>query len=55
MALFVAVFPANIKMAIDWSHQGRLKTILGIARLPLQVPLVWWALRVRRQALATPT
>lgn len=53
-ALFVAVFPANIKMAIDWSHQGRLKGALGIARLPLQVPLVYWAWRVRRQAAAMP-
>jgi len=52
--LFVAVFPANVKMAIDWSHQGRLKAVLGIARLPLQVPLVYWALRVRRQAIAKP-
>jgi uncharacterized membrane protein len=52
--LFVAVFPANVKMAIDWSHQGRLKAAIAIIRLPLQLPLIYWALRIRRQAAATP-
>ncbi len=46
--LFVAVFPANVKMAVDWNHQGAVKAALAWARLPLQVPLIWWALRVRR-------
>jgi len=40
--LFVAVFPANVKMALD----GGVPYGLAWARLPLQVPLVWWALRV---------
>jgi uncharacterized membrane protein len=47
---FAAVFPANVKMAYDWRHRpAPLKTV-AYARLPLQVPLVLWALRVGRTA-----
>ena len=46
--LFVAVFPANVQMALD-AH-GLAGRTLAYARLPLQVPLVLWALRVRRSA-----
>lgn len=52
--VFVAVFPANVKMALD----GGLPYGLAWARLPLQVPLVWWALRVaglRRARTASTT
>ena len=49
-ALFVAVFPANVKMAIDWSDRSVFEQALAYARLPLQVPLVLWALKVRRDA-----
>jgi uncharacterized membrane protein len=48
--LFVAIFPANVQMAVDWSHDGPLKAAIGIGRLPLQIPLVFWALSVRRRA-----
>lgn len=47
--LFVAVFPANVQMAID---PGGVPRWLALARLPLQVPLVLWALQVRRQSRA---
>ena len=43
-ALFVAVYPGNIKQAVD-ADTGREKAI-AYARLPLQVPLVVWAWRV---------
>jgi uncharacterized membrane protein len=43
--LLVAVFPGNIEMAV---HPGDVPRWLAIARLPLQVPLVLWALQVRR-------
>lgn len=43
--LFVAVFPGNIEMAVN---PGDTPRWLAIARLPLQVPLVLWALQVRR-------
>jgi uncharacterized membrane protein len=52
--LFVVVFPANVKMAIDWSHDGPLKAAIAIARLPLQVPLIWWALALRHRAVTAP-
>jgi uncharacterized membrane protein len=46
-ALLVAVFPANVQMAID-SRAGSdgLSTgaVLAWLRLPLQAPLIWWAL-----------
>ncbi|ERB53617.1 membrane protein [Rhodococcus sp. P27] len=48
-ALFVAVFPANIQMAIDWCRSPKTSTpqkIGSIARLPLQVPLVTEALKL---------
>ena len=47
-ALFVAVFPANVQMAMDWADRPRPQRLLAYGRLPLQIPLVWLALRVRR-------
>jgi uncharacterized membrane protein len=46
--LFVAVFPANIQAAA--SARTPVEKLVTWARLPLQVPLVRWALRVRRDA-----
>lgn len=46
-ALLVAVFPANLYSAIE---PGDLPRWAAIARLPLQVPLVLWALQVARDA-----
>ena len=43
--LFVAVFPGNVEMAV---HPGDTPRWLALARLPLQIPLVLWALQVRR-------
>lgn len=47
--LLVLVFPANVQMALDGGGD-RVPAWAAWARLPLQVPLVWWALRVRRAA-----
>jgi uncharacterized membrane protein len=50
-ALFVAVFPANVKMArdlLDKPTSSRRSRIVSVLRLPLQVPLVVWAARVWR-------
>ncbi|WP_189129742.1 DoxX family protein [Wenjunlia tyrosinilytica] len=49
-ALFTAVFPANVQMAYDWRNASPAKRALAYARLPLQAPLVAWALSVRRAA-----
>jgi uncharacterized membrane protein len=46
--LFVGVFPANVKMARDWSDRPAALRAVAWCRLPLQVPLVAWALAVRR-------
>lgn len=46
-ALLVAVFPANVSMAWDWRRRPLPLRALAVARLPLQAPLVAWALRAR--------
>jgi uncharacterized membrane protein len=50
VALFVAVFPANVKMAIDWADRSTGEFLVALARLPLQIPLGWWGYRVYRNA-----
>lgn len=45
-ALLVAVFPANIKDAIDASDKSTPTRVVTYARLPVQIPLVLWGLRV---------
>lgn len=45
-ALFVAVFPANVSMALRWNRAATVYRVVAWGRLPLQVPLVLWALRV---------
>ena len=42
-ALFVAVFPANIYMAIEWSSRDFPAPLFAYARLPLQLGLFYWA------------
>jgi uncharacterized membrane protein len=44
--LFVAVFPANVQMAVDTD------AALAWVRLPLQIPLVVWAASVARRRAA---
>lgn len=43
IALFIAVYPANIKMAIDWSSRPMPSPLYAYARLPLQFGLFYWA------------
>jgi uncharacterized membrane protein len=60
VALFIAVFPANINMAL---HPER--PIAGVpvqpsplalwARLPLQFVLIWWALRYTKRQWVRPS
>ncbi|RXH55337.1 DoxX family protein [Granulicella sibirica] len=43
VALLIAVWPANLEMAM---HPERFASVPGWAlwvRLPLQLPLIWWA------------
>ena len=50
--VFVAVFPANIQMAVDWRARPARDRAAAYGRLPLQLPLVLWALRVWNDARA---
>jgi len=53
IALFVAVFPANINMAINHitpTGAPPLPTGLAWARLPLQAVFIWWAYTIARRA-----
>ena len=52
-ALLVAVDPANVQMAgtaLRSPRATRAYQVLTVARLPLQLPLVRWAWRLRRPA-----
>jgi uncharacterized membrane protein len=51
--LFVAVFPANVQMAADALRNPKAPLplkVISVLRLPLQVPLVTTALKIRRAA-----
>lgn len=55
--LFVAVFPANIEMAVDSSGPPRdllHNPAIAWGRLPLQIPLILWALYVARHSKEFP-
>lgn len=45
VALLIAVFPANVNMAIHADRFDSIAPVLLWARLPLQGLLIWWALR----------
>lgn len=54
--LLIAVFPANIYMAVAHvpSTGSAGKSWLHWLRLPLQVPLIWWAWRYTRRSQTRP-
>jgi uncharacterized membrane protein len=47
---FAGVLPAHFKMAHDWRERPAALRAGAWARIPLQVPLVLWAVRVSRAA-----
>jgi uncharacterized membrane protein len=56
-ALLVAVFPANVQMALDAGTEHQVADmpadrfrLVALARLPLQIPLIVGALRVARRS-----
>jgi uncharacterized membrane protein len=55
IALFVAVFPANVEMALHPERFANIPVGLLYARLPLQAVLMLWAYVtcLRRDAIAT--
>jgi uncharacterized membrane protein len=48
MALFVAVFPANVNMVRLWKDRPLFMRLGAIARLPLQIPMIVEAFRIYR-------
>ncbi len=55
VALYVAVFPANVNMVAHPALGGALPLWALWARLPLQILFIAWALWVGRDAPATPS
>lgn len=49
-ALYVAVFPANLNMVRLWKDKPLPMRLACLARLPMQIPMVTSALRIRRNA-----
>jgi uncharacterized membrane protein len=49
-ALFIAFFPANINMVRLWWDKPWPMRIAAIAMLPLEIPLITEALKIRRNA-----
>ena len=43
IALLIAVMPANIQMALDHAKWSSIPEWVLWARLPMQLPLIWWA------------
>jgi uncharacterized membrane protein len=43
IALLVAVLPANVTMALDRVRWAAIPAWVLWARVPLQLPMIWWA------------
>lgn len=43
IALLIAIFPANLQMLINYTHQHNPYTWVAILRLPFQLALILWA------------
>ena len=41
--MLIAIFPANVQMAINYWHKSSPYLWVAVMRLPLQVVLIWWA------------
>jgi uncharacterized membrane protein len=48
--LFLGVFPANINMCRLWWSKPLPMRLVAFARLPLQIPMITTALRIRRNS-----
>ena len=48
--LFVCVFPANVNMVRLWWGKPWPMRIAALARLPLQIPMITSALKIRRNS-----
>jgi len=50
IALYLAVFPANVNMVRLWKDKPLPMRIGAIARLPLQIPMITQALKIYRES-----
>ncbi|MGE2720984.1 DoxX family protein [Mycolicibacterium celeriflavum] len=50
VALFLAVYPANVNMVRLWKHKPLPMRLIAIARLPLQIPMIVQAVKVYRES-----
>jgi uncharacterized membrane protein len=50
VVLFVSVFPANVNMVRLWWDKPWPMRIAALARLPLQIPMITTALKIRRNS-----
>lgn len=50
VALFVGVFPGNVNMVRLWWDKPWPMRLVALARLPMQIPMVTMALKIRRTA-----
>jgi len=48
--LFVGVFPANVNMVRLWWGKPWPMRVAALARLPLQIPMITTALKIRRNS-----
>lgn len=49
IALFIAVYPANLYMAWDWRDRSAGEQVAAYARLPFQFLFIWMAWKVARR------
>lgn len=55
IALLIAIYPANIQMAIDYGHTGNPDLWIALVRLPIQFILIWLAwIYTKRVKMPTP-
>lgn len=50
VVLFIAVYPGNIYMAYDWRDREISQQLVAYGRLPFQILLIWWAVRIARNS-----
>ena len=50
VVLFIAVYPGNLYMAYDWRDREISQQLVAYGRLPFQIPLIWWAVRIARNS-----
>ena len=48
--LFIGVFPANVNMVRLWWDKPWPMRVAALARLPLQIPMITTALKIRRNS-----